>query len=77
VSVLTLRTDDEVDEAIASLQQQFDESKSAVVRRAILALRRATLRAGVREEAVRLAADPDDRQEARAILDYMGGGDAW
>jgi len=77
MSVLTLRTDESVDQAIEYLQSITDESQSAVVRRAVLSAERQARRDAMRREALDLAGDSYDRAEAQAILADMAGSDAW
>lgn len=70
MSVITFRTDDEVDHALAELASG-DRDRSQVIREAILAAWRARRDDQLRAEAQALAADEDDRNEARAVLGDM------
>jgi len=77
VTVVTFRADEETIQAIRALQEDTGQSRSHIVRDAVLAARREARRAALRAEAEALREDPADRAEVRAILGEMGGGDAW
>ena len=77
MTVLTLRVDPDVDQAIAYLTAQSGDTKSQVVRDAVLQAAREARRANLHREAMQVSNDQTDLAEARAILDYMGGGNAW
>lgn len=66
MSVITVRTDDEVEAALAALTAD-GSSRSQAVRAAVLDAARARIRAQVEAEARALAEDPDDLAEARAV----------
>lgn len=66
MSVLTVRTDDEVEAALAALTAD-GSSRSQAVRMAVLEAARARLRAELEAEARALADDPDDLAEMRAV----------
>jgi hypothetical protein len=76
MATITFRTDEQVDQALASLEAG-DGDRSQVIRDAILTawrLREAEL---LRAESQKLADDPDDRAEARAVLADMETLRAW
>jgi len=66
MSVITVRTDDEVEAALAALTAD-GSSRSQAVRAAVLDAARARIRVQVEAEARALAEDPDDLAEARAV----------
>jgi predicted transcriptional regulator len=70
MSTITFRADDDVDRALAELTEG-DRDRSQVIRDAILAAWRRRQGERLRAEAEALAADPDDRAEARAVLADM------
>jgi predicted transcriptional regulator len=76
MTTITFRADDEVDRALADLTSG-DRDRSQVIRDAILAAWRARRDERVRAEAEAVAADPDDRAEARAVLTDMESLRAW
>ena len=76
MSVITFRTDDEVDHALAELAGG-ERDRSQVIREAILAAWRRRREERLRAEAEAVAADPDDRAEARAVLADMESLRAW
>lgn len=76
MSVLTVRTDPEVDEALAALTAD-GSSRSHAVRLAILEAARARVRAELEAEARALADDPDDRAEAQAVQAALEPLRAW
>jgi hypothetical protein len=76
MATITFRTDHEVDEALMALTADRGD-RSQAIRDAILTtwrLRQAEL---LREEAEAIAADPEDRAEARAVLADMESVRAW
>jgi hypothetical protein len=76
MATITFRTDLEVDEALRDLTADRGD-RSQAIRDAILTtwrLRQAEL---LRAEAEAIAADPDDRAEARAVLSDMESVRAW
>ena len=76
MSTITFRADAEVDQALADLTAG-ERDRSQVIREAILAAWRLRRAEQLRAEAERLAADPDDRAEARAVLTDMESLRAW
>jgi predicted transcriptional regulator len=76
MSVITFRTDDEVDHALAELTDGTHD-RSQVIRDAILAAWRSQRDYQLRAEAEAVAADVDDRAEARAVLTDMESLRAW
>jgi len=77
MSMLTVRTDETIDQALAYLRDVSGQSQSTVIRQAVLQAERQARRDAMRREALEVVNDPEDRKEAKAILDYMGGSDAW
>jgi predicted transcriptional regulator len=76
MSVITFRADDEVDQALADLSGG-GRDRSQVIRDAILAAWRLRHEEQLRAEAEAVAADGDDRAEARAVLADMESLRAW
>jgi hypothetical protein len=76
MTTITFRADEEVERALADLVGG-ERDRSQVIRDAILAAWRARHEERVRAEAEALAADPDDRAEARAVLADMESLRAW
>jgi Spy/CpxP family protein refolding chaperone len=76
MSTITFRTDAEVDQALADLTNG-ERDRSQVIRDAILAAWRHQNEERLRAEAEALAADPDDRNEARAVLADLASLRAW
>jgi predicted transcriptional regulator len=76
MSTITFRADDDVDRALADLTSG-DRDRSQVIRDAILALWRARRAELLRAEAEAVAADPEDRAEAKAVLSDMEALRAW
>jgi predicted transcriptional regulator len=76
MSTITFRADDEVNRALADLTSG-DRDRSQVIREAILAAWRSRHQERLRSEAESLAADTDDRAEARAVLADMEVLRAW
>ncbi len=77
MSVLTFRTDPAVDQAIGLLMKDTGEGKSQVIREAILQAERKVRHRIMQEESLALREDAADQAECRAVLAFMGGGDAW
>jgi len=75
MATITFRTDDAVDEALASLANGRDRSQ--VIREAILTAARVRAEERLRAEAQALADDEADRAEARAVLADMEHLRAW
>jgi predicted transcriptional regulator len=76
MTTITFRADDDVDRALAELTSG-DRDRSQVIRDAILAAWRARRDERLRSEAEAVAADADDRAEARAVLADMESLRAW
>jgi hypothetical protein len=76
MSTLTIRTDPEIERALAILTQD-GRSRSEAARAAILAAERSQRRARVRTEAEALRDDPDDVAESRALAAEMDEIRAW
>ena len=76
MSVITFRADDEVDRALAELASG-ERDRSQVIREAILAAWHARHDEQLRREAEAIAADADDRAEARSVLHDMESLRAW
>ncbi len=76
MSTITFRTDAEVDRALADLSAG-ERERSQVIRDAIIAAWHRQRDEELRREAETLAADPDDRAEARAVLADMESLRAW
>jgi Arc/MetJ-type ribon-helix-helix transcriptional regulator len=78
MAVLTLRTDSAVERALEYLLADREgETRSEIVREAILELERATRRARLREESARLDADPAEREAMKAMAAEMAKLSAW
>jgi Arc/MetJ-type ribon-helix-helix transcriptional regulator len=75
MTTITFRTDEAVDEALASLGDGRDRSQ--VIREAILTAARVRAAERLRTEAKALAEDEEDRAEARAVLEDMESLRAW
>jgi hypothetical protein len=75
-ATITLRTDEETARALEILTRDGTPVSTAV-RAALLAAARERARAGLREEAERLAADEQDRAEAAQVLRDMETLRAW
>ncbi|MEX2210935.1 MAG: ribbon-helix-helix protein, CopG family [Gaiellaceae bacterium] len=69
---LTVRLDEAARRALRQLTRG-GRSRSEVVREALVAAVEAREREALREEVRRVAADPQDRAEARAVLEFMEG----
>ena len=76
MATITFRTDDDIDRALADLTAG-DRDRSQVIRDAIIAAWQARRAERIRAEAEALAADPEDRAEARAVLADMEPLRAW
>lgn len=76
MATITFRTDDAVDKALAGLLEGAGD-RSQVIRDAILGAWRDRQDARLRAEAEVLAADPAERDEARAVLADMDALRAW
>jgi hypothetical protein len=76
MSTLTIRTDPEVDRALAVLTRD-GRSRSEAVRAAILDAERARRRATLRAEAESLKGDADDVAASRALAAEMDAIRAW
>jgi hypothetical protein len=76
MSTITFRADAEVEQALADLTAG-ERDRSQVIREAILAAWRLRRDEQLRAEAQRLADDPDDRAEVRAVLADMESLRAW
>lgn len=66
MTTITVRTDDEIEAALASLTSD-GRSRSEAVRAAVLDAARARIREQIEAEARALAEDPADLAEARAV----------
>lgn len=75
MSVITFRATADVEQALVELAATQDRSQ--VIRDAILTAWRAKRREQLRAESAAVAADPDDRAEARAVLAEMESLRAW
>ena len=76
MSTITVRTDDEVEAALEALTAD-GRSRSEAVRAAVLEAARARIRAELEAESRRLAEDPDDLAEARAVQSDLEPLRAW
>ncbi|MHB1712536.1 MAG: hypothetical protein ACYCV7_14255 [Acidimicrobiales bacterium] len=76
MSTLTIRTDPEVERALARLTSE-GKSRSEAARSAILEAERAHRRARLRSEADELRNDPDDVAASRALAAEMDAIRAW
>jgi len=76
MGTLTIRTDAEVEQALAALTQG-GRSRSEATRDAILAAERAQRRDRMRSEAERLRSDPDDIAASRELAEEMDAIRAW
>lgn len=76
MSTLTIRTDPEVERALAALTSE-GKSRSEAARAAILEAERAHRRARLRAEAEALRNDPDDVAASRALAAEMDAIRAW
>jgi Arc/MetJ-type ribon-helix-helix transcriptional regulator len=76
MGTLTIRTDLEIEQALESLTRD-GQSRSEVVRTAILEAERAHRRARLRAEAEELRNDPDDVAASRELAREMDAVRAW
>jgi hypothetical protein len=76
MTAITFRTDDEADRALAELTED-GTSTSAAIRNAIIETARQHRAKRLVAEAEALAADPDDRAEARRVLADLEPLRAW
>ena len=76
MTTLTIRTDPDVERALASLTSE-GQSRSAAARAAILDAERGQRRARLRAEAETLRNDPDDVAASRAVASEMDAIRAW
>lgn len=76
MGTLTIRTDPEVERALASLTSE-EQSRSEAARTAILQAERAQRRARLRAEAENLGDDPDDVAASRELAAEMDTLRAW
>lgn len=76
MATLTIRTDSEIERALAALTDD-GRTRSEVVRAAILGAERAQRRARLRAEAEQLRDDPDDVAAARELAAEMDAVRAW
>jgi hypothetical protein len=76
MATITFRTDDDVDQALADLGSG-GQDRSQVIREAIMSAWRERRASLLRAEAEALAADEDDRREAREVLADMESLRAW
>lgn len=76
MTTLTIRTDPDVERALASLTSG-GQSRSAAARAAILDAERVQRRARLRAEAETLRNDPDDVAASRAVASEMDAIRAW
>jgi metal-responsive CopG/Arc/MetJ family transcriptional regulator len=78
MTVLTVRLDSSVERALEYLLSQREgETRSDIVREAILAAEKAAKRAHMREESAALAADPEERAAAKLLAAEMAEYSAW
>jgi predicted transcriptional regulator len=77
MATITFRTDAAVDAALDELSEGESRERSAIIREAILTAARLHRRARLREESARLANDPDDVAEMRAVQKDMEHLRAW
>ncbi|WP_041546357.1 MULTISPECIES: hypothetical protein [unclassified Nocardioides] len=76
MATITFRTDPEVDAALAALVVE-GRDRSRAIREAIIEAARRERDDRLRAEATALAADPEDRAEARAVIEDMESLRAW
>ncbi len=77
MSVMTVRLDETTEAALAYLHTATQKTKSQIIRDALLQAEQEARREKMRAQAEAVASDPHDVSEARAVLAFMGGGDAW
>ena len=71
MGTLTVRTDDDMEKALAALVEKSG-SRSTAVRYAVLRTYRELLLEEAEQDSARLAEDPDDQAEMLAIQRFMG-----
>ncbi|MFE2751168.1 hypothetical protein ACFXGA_04110 [Actinosynnema sp. NPDC059335] len=76
MGTITFRPDTETEQALATLTSD-GRSASAAIREALLLAAKVRQAEELREEALALAADPDDVAEARAVLADLEPLRAW
>lgn len=76
MKTLTIRTDEEVEQALAELTSE-GASRSEVVRAAILEAERTRRRRNLRAEAESLRNDPEEVAASRALAKEMESHRAW
>lgn len=76
MSTITIRSTEEIERALAELTRAGD-SRSTVIRQAILDAAREQRRVRLRAEAERLRGDPEDVAAARAEAAELGELSAW
>ncbi|MCL2803243.1 MAG: hypothetical protein FWD29_04750 [Micrococcales bacterium] len=77
MATFTVRTDEAVDQTLGYLMELTGESRSQVVRNAVLEAGRIARREAQRAECLAARDDPVDRAEIQAAMADMGAGDAW
>lgn len=77
MATITFRTDDEVDRAIADMSRGREVDRSTVIRDAILLAWRERQRQELRLEAERLARDPANLAEIKAVQEDLADLRAW
>jgi len=78
MTAMTIRTDSAVERALENLlAENPGQSRSEIVRTAILELEKAHRRARLREESVALRDDPAERAAAKAMAAEMAKLSAW
>jgi Arc/MetJ-type ribon-helix-helix transcriptional regulator len=78
MGTLTIRTDSAVERALEYLlAERTGQSRSDVVRAAILELERADRRARLRAESAALRDDPEERAAAKAMAAELAAISAW
>jgi hypothetical protein len=75
--VLTIRSNDETDAALAYIQEQTGADKSRATRDALMAQAERLRRESLRRESAALRDDPGDRAEALALAERMAAVNAW
>jgi Arc/MetJ-type ribon-helix-helix transcriptional regulator len=76
MTTLTIRTDSEVERALASLIEE-GYSRSEAAREALLEMERTHRHARMRAEAEELRNDPEDAAASRELAAEMGAISAW
>ena len=76
MSTLTIRTDADVDRALATLSAS-GKNRSEIIRAAILEAERSYRRSLMRAEAEALRDDPEDVAASKALVAEMADGRAW